>query len=72
MRSLLLIVVALAGVKFAYGQRFLTDEDMHWIRKQSGTTEGRMFRQDIAPSITGGFIKGLGEGIGNFFKGSLK
>ena len=59
-------------LRFAYGEKFLNEEDMKWIKKESRTTEGKLFMQDVAPSIAGGFAKGIFEGIGDFFKGSFK
>lgn len=57
---------------FEYGEKFLTEEDIHWIREQSETTESKIFKKDIVPQIAGGFMKGIGEGIKDFFKGSFK
>ena len=59
-------------LRFAYGEKFLNEEDMKWIRQQSRTTEGKLFISDVAPSVVGGFGKGILEGLGNFFKGSFK
>ncbi len=59
-------------LKFAYGEKFLNEEDIKWIRKNSRTTGARLFSQDIAPNMAGGFIKGIGQGIAQIFKAGMK
>lgn len=56
-----------------YAKRFLTKEDIDWIRKHSGTTQRRLFIQDILVKSGGyGLAKGIWEGAGVFIKDIFK
>lgn len=61
-----------SDLAFSYGEKFLNEDDMHWIRQQSQTTEGKLFTKDVLPNIAGGFAKGIGEGFLDIFKGAFK
>lgn len=56
-----------------YAKRFLTKEDIDWIRKHSGTTQRRLFIQDIVLKSGGyGLAKGVWEGAGAFIRDIFK
>lgn len=56
-----------------YAKRFLTKEDIDWIRKHSGTTQKRLFIQDVLFKSGGyGLAKGIWEGAGAFVKDIFK
>lgn len=56
-----------------YDKRFLTEEDIQWLREKSGTTKRRLFIQDTVIKSGGyGLGKGLWEGAGLFVKDIFK
>lgn len=57
------------GTSIESGARFLSEEDIEWIRKYSGTTERSLFLKDFLLKETGGGVaKGVWSSFGMFFK----